>query len=168
MEHLDLFVRLLVASGLGFLIGFERTLAGKTAGMRTYALVSLASALFIVIGLVVNASFLGKVNFDPMRVLAAIISGIGFIGAGLIVLRENFLRGLTSAAGLWVAAAVGAASGFGLYYLATFTTLLTLFIFTAVWFIEHAVKTWWQKKTEGKTNQSTIRTANKDKLRNLK
>ncbi len=137
---LDLFLNLAVAAGLGLVLGFERTIAGKRAGMRTFALVSLSAALFVVVSILINDMFLGRVNFDPMRVPAAIISGIGFIGAGLILFRENALRGLTTAAGLWVAAGVGVASGFGLYAIAIFTTLLTLFIFTAVWFVEYYVK----------------------------
>lgn len=137
---LEIFVRLFMAASLGMLLGFERTVAGKRAGMRTFALVSLSSALFIITSILVNNSFLGRVNFDPMRTMAAIISGIGFIGAGLILFRENALRGLTTAAGLWVAAGVGGAVAFGLYYPAIFTTLLTLLIFTGVWFLEVSIK----------------------------
>ncbi len=142
----DIFLRLLAAAAFGILIGAERTLAGKTAGMRTYALVSLGSALFIIVGLLITNSYLGKVNFDPARTLSGIITGIGFIGAGLIIMRDKILRGLTSAAGLWVASAVGAAAGFGYFQIAFFTAVLTILIFTAVWFIEFALKRWWLKK----------------------
>ncbi len=150
MEALDIFIRLLYATIFGLLIGSERTLAGKTAGMRTYALVSMGSALFVVIAIIVNSFYLGKLNFDPMRTLAAIITGVGFIGAGLIVMREKYLRGLTSAAGLWVSAGVGAASGFGFYDIAFFASILTVFIFTAVWFVEYAIKSWWSRKNDNK------------------
>ncbi len=148
MLLLDIFLRLLVATALGLVLGAERTLAGKRAGMRTYALVALASALFVIISLLVTTEYLGRVNFDPMRVMASIISGIGFIGAGLIVLRENALRGLTTAAGLWVAAGVGSASGFGYFEIALFVTLLTILVFTAVWFVEFKMKRWWSNTCE--------------------
>ena len=135
-----LFFQLTVAALLGLFLGAERSIAGKSAGMRTFALVSLGSCLFVAISTIVTTQYFGKVNFDPMRVLAAIIAGVGFIGAGLIMFRQNLMRGLTTAAGLWVSAGVGAAVGFGLYYIAGFTTLLTLLIFTAAWFVEAKLK----------------------------
>jgi putative Mg2+ transporter-C (MgtC) family protein len=134
------FLQLSLAAFLGLLLGAERSIAGKSAGMRTFALVSLGACLFVVISTLITTQYFGKVNFDPMRVLAAIISGIGFIGAGLILFRQNIMRGLTTAAGMWVTAGVGAAVGFGMYYIAVFTTLLTLLIFTAVWFVEARLK----------------------------
>ena len=146
-----MFFQLALAAFLGLLLGAERSVAGKTAGMRTFALVSLGSCLFIITSIVITTEYLGKVNFDPMRVSAAIITGIGFIGAGLIVFRQNLLRGLTTAAGLWVSAGVGAAVGFGLYTLAVFTALLTLLIFTAVWFIEDRLKRHFGRKTTHNT-----------------
>lgn len=135
-----IFMQLSLAAFLGILLGAERAVAGKSAGMRTFALVSLGACLFTIISILVTTQYLGKVNFDPMRVTAAIISGIGFIGAGLILFRQNLLRGLTTAAGLWVSAGVGSAVGFGLYAIAVFVTLLTLLIFTAVWFLEAKLK----------------------------
>ena len=140
LNSINIFINLTIATSLGLLLGAERTIAGKRAGMRTFALVSLSSALFITTSILVNNSFLGRVNFDPMRTLAAIISGIGFIGAGLIRFRQNALRGLTTAAGLWVSAGVGAITAYGYYDIAIFTTLLTLFVFTAVWFAENKLK----------------------------
>lgn len=134
------FLQLALAAFLGLLLGAERSIAGKSAGMRTFALVSLGACLFVVVSVLITTQYFGKVNFDPMRVPAAIISGIGFIGAGLIMFRQNLMRGLTTAAGMWVAAGVGAAVGFGMYYIAAFTTLLTLLIFTAVWFVEAKLK----------------------------
>ena len=135
-----LFSQLALATFLGLLIGAERSIAGKTAGMRTFALVALGAALFTIISVLVTTQYLGKVNFDPMRVTASIIAGVGFIGAGLIIFRQDILRGLTTAAGMWVAAGVGVAVGFGLYTVAIFVTFLTLLIFTAVWFIEAHLK----------------------------
>lgn len=146
-----IFIQLALAALLGLFVGAERSIAGKTAGMRTFALVSLGSCLFVITSVVITTQYLGKVNFDPMRVSAAIITGVGFIGAGLIIFRQSILRGLTTAAGLWVAAGVGAAVGFGLYYVAIFTTLLTLVIFTAVWFVEEHIKRQFGRKVTQNT-----------------
>jgi len=130
------FGQLLLAALLGMLIGTERVAAGKKAGTRTFALVALGSCLFILTSIEVTQLFLGIVNFDPMRMAAGIVQGIGFIGAGLFILRDNALHGLTTAAGLWVACGVGMAVGFGLYSIALFTTFLTLLVFTLVWRFE--------------------------------
>jgi len=135
-----IFTQLALAAILGLILGAERSVAGKSAGMRTFALVSLGACLFTIISVLVTTQYLGKVNFDPMRVTASIVTGVGFIGAGLIMFRQNIVRGLTTAAGMWIAAGVGVATGFGLYAIAVYTTLLTLFIFTAVWFIEAKLK----------------------------
>lgn len=137
---LTVFLQLTLATVLGLILGAERSVAGKNAGMRTFALVSLGACLFTVISVLITTEYLGKVNFDPMRVPAAIIAGIGFIGAGLMLFRQNIMRGLTTAAGMWIAAGIGIAIGFGMYAVATFVTLMTLFIFTAVWFIEARIK----------------------------
>lgn len=132
--------RLIVAVVLGMLIGGERILAHKTAGMRTYALVSMGSALFIIISLIVTSRFSGVTSFDPMRVAAQIISAAGFICAGLVFVKKDDVVGLTSSAGLWVSVGIGMASGFGLYNLAIIATILTLFIFVVLWFFETKIR----------------------------
>ncbi len=133
----SLFISLLAAVFLGAVLGIERNLAGKMAGMRTYSLVSLGSALFVIISRsVIAESGPLTAGIDPLRMASQIIVGIGFIGAGLVVLRGSRLTGITTAAGVWVSAGVGMACGFGLYALALFTTGLTLFIFTILWIIE--------------------------------
>jgi len=104
--NLIIFGKLILAAILGVMIGTERAVAGKRAGTRTFALVALGACLLTIISSNVTSQYLGIVNFDPMRVTAGIVTGIGFIGAGMIVFREHLLRGLTTAAGLWVAAAV--------------------------------------------------------------
>jgi putative Mg2+ transporter-C (MgtC) family protein len=119
---------------LGGLIGVERLFAGKTAGMRTYSLVSLGSAVFVLVGIIVTEN--GTALFDPMRMASQIIVGVGFLGAGLIIFRGNKVSGLTTAAGLWLAAAVGMSVGFGLFDLAIITTFLTLFIFIALGYVK--------------------------------
>lgn|SRR5574343_123370 len=135
--------RLAVAMILGMIIGTERILARKTAGMRTYALVSMGSALFIIISLIITSRFADIANFDPMRMAAQIISAAGFICAGLVFVKNDGVVGLTSSAGLWVSVGIGMATGFGLYNLAVVATVLTLFIFVALWFLESKLKNFW-------------------------
>jgi putative Mg2+ transporter-C (MgtC) family protein len=139
---IDILVRLVAAVILGGLVGMERTLAGKTAGMRTYALVAMGSALFVLISQIVTSQFINLTNFDPMRVASQILVGIGFIGAGLVFHDSHHMRtsGLTSAAGLWVSAGIGMACGFHLFALALITAILTLLIFTILWYVEKGFK----------------------------
>ena len=132
----DLIVRLTVAVVLGLIVGAERSRIGKRAGMRTFALVSLGSALFIIVSGVVAFQFAQTFVFDPLRVASQLVVGIGFLGAGVIYVQREMLTGLTTAAALWVVAGVGAACGFGLYTLAAYVTFLTLFIFEALWYVE--------------------------------
>jgi len=142
--YTEMFIRLSVAMLLGVLLGAERITAGKTAGMRTHALVSMGSALFVIVSVLVSAEFIekGAVNFDPLRVAAQIVTGIGFLGAGLIIFTGSKLRGLTTAAGLWVAAGIGMAAGFGYYVIAIFVTAITLLVFTLLWYVERSIKKW--------------------------
>lgn len=133
------FMRLLIALGLGLLIGLERSVAGKTAGMRTYGLVAMGSCLFVTLSQLAIAES-GLYNFDPMRIAAGIIMGIGFLCGGVIIYQNHQLSGLTTAAGLWVSAGIGMAAGFGQVSLAVFTTLATLIVFTILWFVEQMIK----------------------------
>jgi putative Mg2+ transporter-C (MgtC) family protein len=129
--------QLVIALLLGAVLGFERLLAGKEAGMRTFGLVSVGSCLFVVIGELVAHQYVGRGLFtaDPLRLASSIVTGIGFIGGGLIIFQHE-LKGLTTAAVLWVASAIGVAVGFELYLVATFTTFLTLFVTVGLWFVE--------------------------------
>ncbi|MBI4691921.1 MAG: MgtC/SapB family protein [Candidatus Terrybacteria bacterium] len=136
----NIFLRLFVAMILGVAIGIERTVAHKTAGMRTYGLVSMGAALFVIISSVMTQQYSDTASLDPLRMASQIIVGIGFLGAGLIIFRESTLSGLTTAAGLWVAGGIGTACGFGLYTIAIFATILTLFIFSILWIIENKIK----------------------------
>jgi putative Mg2+ transporter-C (MgtC) family protein len=106
------------------LIGLERQLRQKSAGLRTHTLVGLGSALFVLVSKYGFTDVLvrGEIVLDPSRVAAQIVSGIGFVGGGLIFVRRDIVRGLTTAAGVWVAAAVGSACGAGLPVLATLVT----------------------------------------------
>jgi putative Mg2+ transporter-C (MgtC) family protein len=121
----DLIWRLALALALSAAIGLERELAQKSAGLRTYTLVGLGSALFMLISKYGFFDVLEPktVVLDPSRVAAQIVSGIGFIGAGLIFVRRDSVRGLTTAAGVWLTAAVGAACGASLPVLAIATTV---------------------------------------------
>ena len=120
----DFIWRLALALALSSAIGLEREYRQRSAGLRTYTLVGLGSALFMLISKYGFFDVLGPdVILDPSRVAAQIVSGIGFIGAGLIFVRRDAVRGLTTAAGIWLTAAVGAAAGADLPILATATTI---------------------------------------------
>lgn len=121
--------RLLLAAMLGALMGLEREYIGKAAGIRTYALVSLGSALFSVLSFSIIQAAPNAINFDPGRIAAQIVVGIGFLGAGMIVFRSDKIEGLTTAAGVWASAAVGTAVGFGFYLPAIFAAFLLFLIF---------------------------------------
>lgn len=137
ITDINLIIRLSVAVFCGLLVGAERSHVGKRAGMRTYALVSLGAALFVSISLAVAAQYATTFAFDPLRIASQIVVGIGFLGAGVIFVEKQLLTGLTTAAGMWVVAAIGAACGFGLYTVAMYTTFLALFIFEGLWYIEN-------------------------------
>ena len=135
---METFSLLVVALVLGSTLGLERSLAGKTAGVRTFGLVSMGSCLFILIARFVIPT-VETFNYDPLRMAAGIVIGIGFLCGGVIVFKDATLTGLTTAAGLWVASGIGMAVGYGLMSLALFATVATLFVFTVFWFIEHKV-----------------------------
>ena len=145
INNLEIFIRLLLAIVLGGVLGIERSVAGKTAGMRTYSIVSMGAAMFVIISNIVSSQYV-NFSFDPLRMASQVIVGIGFIGAGLIIFREEKVSGLTTAAGLWVSAGIGMAIGFGLYILAVIATALTLFIFIVLWFIEKGIRKTLDKK----------------------
>ena len=111
----DFVLRLLVAGILGAIIGLDREYRAKEAGYRTHFLVSLGSALIMIVS-----------SLDPSRVAAQVVSGIGFIGAGTIILQKQIVRGLTTAAGIWATAGIGLAVGAGMYVISIAATLLTL------------------------------------------
>ncbi len=131
---------LFIALVLGLVIGTERVWAHKTAGMRTYALVAMGSCLFVLVSIEAVKLYNTFTGISPLYIAAQIIVGVGFIGTGLIFTKESKLMGLTTATGLWVCAGIGMACGFGIYTLAIIATLLTLFIFTVLWFLEQQLK----------------------------
>lgn len=123
----ELILRLFIAGVLGGLIGFEREFRSKEAGLRTHFLVALGSALFMIISQY-GFDGLQAGRFDVSRVAAQVVTGIGFIGAGIIIFQKNSVRGLTTAAGLWVTAAIGMSCGGGMYILAAVTTVMVLIV----------------------------------------
>lgn len=134
---IETFGQLVLATILGALVGLERELSKKAAGMRTFALVSLGAAFFTIISTQALKEFSAPNYFlNVFQIPSQVVLGIGFIGAGLIIFHRSQLRGLTTAAGLWVAAAIGMAVGFKMYVLAVFVTLLVVLIFIVFWFIE--------------------------------
>jgi len=120
--------QLLLAIFLGGIIGFEREVQKRTAGLRTNSLVCLGATLFTSISLNASYQLSGEISasLDPSRVIAAIVTGVGFIGAGLIIYRGFKVEGITTAAGIWTVAAIGVAIGTELYLVAIFTTFLVL------------------------------------------
>jgi len=129
------FKGLILAATLGALIGLEREWAQRAAGLRTFSLISLGSALFVMISRLSFIQYLGVSSLDPSRTLGQIIVGIGFLGAGIIIFRqrEGRVEGLTTAAMMWTTSAVGAAVGLELYWLAiSATTLIVLINFVVL------------------------------------
>lgn len=126
----ELISRLALAAFLGGVIGFERERLSWAAGLRTHMLVCVGSALIMIVSTFGFSDILGTPNvvLDPSRIAAQVVSGIGFLGAGSILLRGEIIRGLTTAASLWSVAAVGLAAGSGLYVAATAATVIILII----------------------------------------
>ncbi|MDP9249303.1 MAG: MgtC/SapB family protein [bacterium] len=139
IQNGELILKLSTAMGLGMLIGAERLLMHKEAGMKTHALVAMGSAVFIIISEMVALKY-PSADFDPSRIASQIIVGIGFLGAGSIIFKGTRLQGLTTAGGLWVTAGIGMAAGFGLYSLAVITTILVLLILVAMNIIEKPIR----------------------------
>lgn len=128
MTELTILWRLLAATAMGAAIGIEREYHAKEAGIRTHLLVAVGSCLFMILSAYGFDAFLGRdnVSFDPSRIASQVVTGIGFIGAGTIILQKQMVRGLTTAAGLWVTAAIGLTCGLGMYVIALATTAIVL------------------------------------------
>jgi putative Mg2+ transporter-C (MgtC) family protein len=124
-------LKLVVAIGLGGLVGLERQLDRKPAGLRTHMLVSLGACLFTVVSI-------EGFGMDPARVAAGIVTGIGFLGAGAIMSSGHHVRGITTAATLWVTAAIGLSVGVGMYVTAVLASLLVFFVLK-MWKLEEGM-----------------------------
>ncbi len=139
LDALDIVLKLLLSLSLGLFIGLQRSLAHKIAGMRTFALVSMGSCLFVLVA-EYTRSHLGANISDSVRLASQIVVGVGFLGAGLIVFKDNTIMGLTTASGLWVSSGIGIAVGFGFLGMAIIATFLTFAVFSALWYVEEEVR----------------------------
>ncbi|HZW10905.1 MAG TPA: MgtC/SapB family protein [Phycisphaerales bacterium] len=139
-EWLEIAARLLLAAAIGGVCGWEREKVGRAAGLRTHMMVAIGSAGFTMLGIeLLGGGSGGAANsqYDPTRVLAGIVTGIGFLGAGTIIQTGGKVTGLTTAAGLWTVAAAGAASGAGAYRLAMVLAAFTVVVLAVLKVVEH-------------------------------
>src|ERR1700733_433842 len=144
LSNVELISRLILAAALGSIIGFERERLSWAAGLRTHMLVCVGACLFMIVSAFGFADILGTqhVILDPSRIAAQVVSGIGFLGAGSILLRGDVVRGLTTAASLWTVAAIGLAVGGGLYVEAVAATFIILLILAGIKPLEE----WYQRR----------------------
>lgn len=142
LSIIDFGIRIVIAMILGTVIGAEREIIHKTAGMRTHALVAMGAALFITVSEIVIQRYTGlpSMSLNPVHIAAYIVTGIGFLGAGVIYKHEDHVSGITSAAGLWACAGIGMACGYALYSIAILSSLLILFVFVFLWKIERFIR----------------------------
>lgn len=141
----EIFTRVVIAFLLGALIGWERERHGSSAGIRTYGAIALGACVFGVLSISVPGA-------DPSRIAAQIVTGIGFLGGGVIFRQDNYVSGLTTAATLWATAAVGLAVSFGLYLV----SLLTAMLIYLLLYLPRL--SWWQKVTHNKKSSANKKT----------
>ena len=139
-------VKLVLSMLLGATIGFERRRKGQIAGMRTFALISMGATLVMLVSIYIPQVYLGLKNGDPGRIAAQVVSGVGFLGAGAIIQMKGSVRGLTTAAGIWMAACIGLAVGAGMYLVSIIATLLIIFILVNIERIEQRHNFLWESK----------------------
>lgn len=132
--------KLLLSLVLGCCVGLERKRKGQNAGIRTFALISLGATLAMIISIYVPQEYLGLKNGDPGRIAAQVITGIGFLGAGAIIQGKGSVRGLTTAAGIWMVATIGLAVGVGMYWVSVVATALIIFILKFLEQFEHRMR----------------------------
>src|SRR5690625_3152259 len=150
LSGVEILIRLILASAVGAFIGLEREREDWTAGMRPHMMVCVGSCLIMLVSGYGFNDLLNndKVELDPSRVAAQVVSGIGFIGAGTILfLQKGIIRGLTTASGLWTVAAIGLATGGGMYFAAAATTIIALIILWAM----QPIEKFYAKKFKHKT-----------------
>ncbi len=140
IQNSAIILRLFLAVILGTCIGAERIFVHKEAGMKTHALVAMGAAVFVIISEEIAKKYLNFPGFNPTMMASQIIVGIGFLGAGSIMLQNSKLKGLTTASGLWVTAGVGMAAGFGLFGLAIVAAVFILLVFLAMNIIEKPLR----------------------------
>jgi len=142
ISYIDILIRLVAAALLGSLVGFERERLLWAAGIRTHMLVAVGACLVMIVSAYgfQHATTMPHVVLDPSRMAAQVVSGIGFLGAGSILLRNHVVRGLTTAASIWAVAAVGLAAGGGLFFAAALATAIILGILVGVKPLENAYR----------------------------
>lgn len=152
----DIAARITLAAFLGGIVGLEREWNGHAAGLRTTVLVCLGACLFTVLS-IYGFPLHGSAQ-DTGRIAAQIVSGIGFLGAGALFLRHDQIKGLTTAATIWIVAAIGMTAGTGMYFIATFTTAMTIIVLVLL----KPVDQWIDRRSNrrrGSSRESAIRTA---------
>lgn len=128
----NMIFRIVLSMALGIMVGAERKRKGQIAGVRTFALISMGACLSMLLSIYVPQEYLGLKNGDPGRIAAQVITGVGFLGGGAMIHMKGAVRGLTTAAGIWMTAAIGMAVGVGMYWISIFSTamiLVTLVLF---------------------------------------
>jgi len=138
--------KLVLSLVLGAIIGIERRRKGQIAGLRTFALISMGATLAMLISIYIPQEYLGLKNGDPGRIAAQVVSGVGFLGAGAIIQMKGSVRGLTTAAGIWMTACIGLAVGAGMYLISIIATLLIIFILVNIERIEQRHNFLWESK----------------------
>ena len=138
--------KLVLSLVLGAIIGIERRRKGQIAGLRTFALISMGATLAMLISIYIPQEYLGLKNGDPGRIAAQVVSGVGFLGAGAIIQMKGSVRGLTTAAGIWMTACIGLAVGAGMYSISIIATLLIIFILVNIERIEQRHNFLWESK----------------------
>ncbi|MDE7024848.1 MAG: MgtC/SapB family protein [Paramuribaculum sp.] len=131
--------KLFLSMLLGSMVGWERKRKGQIAGIRTFALISMGATLAMILSIYVPQEYLGLKNGDPGRIAAQVVTGIGFLGAGAIIQMKGSVRGLTTAAGIWIVAAIGMAVGVGMYAVSFVATALILVVLLLLEQIEHKI-----------------------------
>lgn len=139
VNTLNAIFKMVLSMILGSAVGLERKRKGQMAGIRTFALISMGATLAMILSIYVPQEYLGLKNGDPGRIAAQVITGIGFLGAGAIIQMKGSVRGLTTAAGIWMVATIGMSVGVGMYLVALLATALVLFVLMQLERIEHKV-----------------------------
>lgn len=129
--------RMLLSMALGVIIGAERKRKGQIAGIRTFSLITMGACLAMLLSIYVPQEYMGLKNGDPGRIAAQVITGIGFLGGGAIIRAKGSVKGLTTAAGIWLSAIIGMAVGIGMYLAAVGSTLLILLVLVIFDWYEH-------------------------------
>lgn len=138
--------KLILSLVLGAAIGLERRRKGQIAGLRTFALITMGATLAMLISIYIPQVYLGLKNGDPGRIAAQVVSGVGFLGAGAIIQMKASVRGLTTAAGIWMTACIGLAVGAGMYFISIMATVLIIFILVNIERFEQRHNFLWESK----------------------